>query len=125
MRSVGPPLLASLLYGVIAGVSVPVLAQRIEEPRPVIGDHAAAESATNLAKQIQNPVGDLISFPLQYNVNFGYGPHGGTQHVLNLQPVIPFHINDDWNVITRTILPVVWSPGSSLSTVPVRHARRG
>ncbi len=85
----------------------------------VIGDNAAAESATDLAKQIQNPVGDLISLPLQYNVNFGYGPHQGTQHVLNLQPVIPFHVDDDWNVITRTILPVVWNPGSSIPTVPI------
>lgn len=88
----------------------------------VIGDSAAAESATDLAKQIQNPVGDLISLPLQYNVNFGYGPHQGTQHVLNLQPVIPFHVNDDWNLITRTILPVVWNPGSSIPTVPVGTA---
>ncbi len=88
----------------------------------VIGDNAAAESATDLAKQIQNPVGDLISLPLQYNVNFGYGPHQGTQHVLNLQPVIPFHVNDDWNLITRTILPVVWNPGSSIPTVPVGTA---
>jgi hypothetical protein len=122
MRSVGLPLFASLLYGVIAGVSVPVSAQTIEEPRSVIGDHAAAENATDLAKQIQNPVGDLISFPLQYNVNFGYGPQGRTQHVLNLQPVIPFHVNDDWNVITRTILPIVWNPGSSIPTVPVGTA---
>src|SRR5690242_11207367 len=98
MRSVGLQLFASLMYGVIAAVSVPVWAQTIEQPRSVIDDHAAAESDTDLAKQIQNPVGDLISLPLQYNVNFGYGPQGGTQHVLNLQPVIPLYINDDWNV---------------------------
>ncbi len=81
--------------------------QAAGEARPVVGDNAAAESASDLAKQIQNPVGDLISLPLQYNVNLGYGPNQGTQHVLNLQPVIPFHLSDDWNLITRTILPIV------------------
>ena len=110
------------LYSVFAGVSAAVRAQTAEAPRLVIGDNVAAESTTDLARQIQNPVGDLISFPLQYNVNCGYGPHGGTQHVLNLQPVIPIHVNDDWNLITRTILPVVWNPASSIPTVPV--ARR-
>ena len=31
---------------------------------------------------------------------------------------IPFHLNDDWNLITRTILPIVWNLGSSIPTVP-------
>jgi hypothetical protein len=114
--------LAWLLVVALATARTPAWAQTGEAPKHIIGDDAAAESATDLAKQIQNPVGDLISFPLQYNVNFGYGPHQGAQHVLNLQPVIPFHVNDDWNVITRTILPVVWNPGSSISTVPVGTA---
>ena len=112
MRSVGLPLFTGLLYGIVATASVPVLAQTIEEPRSFIGDHAAAESDTDLAKQIQNPVGDLISLPLQDNINFGNGPHRGTQNVLNLQPVIPFHLNGDWNLINRTILPFVWNPGA-------------
>jgi hypothetical protein len=38
----------------------------------------------------------------------GYGLHTGTQDILNVQPVIPIHSNEDWNVITRTILPLVW-----------------
>jgi len=71
---------------------------------------AAGEDATELAKKLQNPVGDLYSFPFQSNTNFGYGPHKGTQEVLNIQPVIPIHINEDWNIITRTILPVIWQP---------------
>jgi hypothetical protein len=69
-----------------------------------------AESATNLAKKLQNPVGDLISIPFQNNMNFNVGPHKGTQDILNIQPVVPFHLNDEWNLITRTILPLVWSP---------------
>ncbi|MGB7553787.1 MAG: neuromedin U [Candidatus Korobacteraceae bacterium] len=63
-----------------------------------------------LAKAAQNPVANLISFPLQNNTNFGIGPYERAQNVLNIQPVIPFHISEKWNLITRTILPVVWQP---------------
>jgi hypothetical protein len=46
--------------------------------------------------------------PFQDNIGLGYGPgNKGTQNVLNIQPVIPLHVSDDWNVITRTILPIV------------------
>jgi hypothetical protein len=111
---------SGLLYAVLSGAPAPSLAQTAENPGSVIGDNAATESDTDLARQIQNPVGDLISLPLQDNVNFGYGPHKAVQNVLNLQPVIPFHVNDDWNIITRTILPIVWNPDlSPASSVPV------
>jgi hypothetical protein len=70
----------------------------------------AEPSATELAKKLQNPIGDLYSMPFQANTNFNSGPHKGTQVTLNIQPVIPIHLNEDWNVITRTILPLVWSP---------------
>jgi hypothetical protein len=74
---------------------------------------------TELAKKLQNPIGDLYSFPFQNNANFNYGPHNGTQDNLNIQPVIPIHINGDWNVITRTILPLVWQPSlRPVHTVP-------
>ena len=62
------------------------------------------------AEKLQNPIADLISVPFQNNTNFNVGPSKGTQDILNIQPVIPLHINEDWNVITRTILPLVWSP---------------
>ena len=70
----------------------------------------SANDATELAKKLQNPIGDLYSIPFQNNTNFNAGPNKGTQDILNIQPVIPIHINEDWNVITRTILPLVWSP---------------
>jgi hypothetical protein len=72
----------------------------------------AEMSAEELAKLAQNPVGNLISVPFQNNTNFGVGPHSGTQNVLNVQPVIPITINPDWNLITRTIMPLIWQPGS-------------
>ncbi|HEY5310986.1 MAG TPA: hypothetical protein VIK18_00660 [Pirellulales bacterium] len=84
-------------------------------PAPVVnvGDQASDggnEDASALAKKLQNPIGDLYSIPFQNNINFNAGPNKGTQDILNIQPVIPIHINENWNVITRTILPLVWSP---------------
>lgn len=67
-------------------------------------------SADELAKIAQNPVGALISVPFQNNTNFNHRPGKGTRNVLNIQPVIPVSVNDDWNVITRTILPVISQP---------------
>ncbi len=70
-------------------------------------------SAEELAKLAQNPVGNLISVPFQNNTNLNFGPEKGTQNVLNIQPVIPVEISKDWNIITRTIIPVVWMPALS------------
>ena len=52
----------------------------------------------------------MISVPFQYNANLDVGPQGETQHVLNIQPVVPFSLNADWNVITRTIVPLISQP---------------
>lgn len=71
----------------------------------------AEMSAEDLAKLTQNPVGNLISVPFQDNANLNYGPEKRTQNVLNIQPVIPIHVSKDWNIITRTILPVISQPG--------------
>ena len=70
----------------------------------------AEMSAEQLAKLAQNPVGNLISVPFQNNTNLNYGPDKGTQNVLNIQPVVPISVNEDWNIITRTILPVISMP---------------
>lgn len=65
--------------------------------------------ATELAKKLANPIAALISVPLQYNYDSDIGKFDtGSKSVLNIQPVIPISLNDDWNVISRTILPVVW-----------------
>ena len=70
----------------------------------------AEMSAEELAKLAQNPVGNLISLPFQNNTNLNFGPEKGTQNILNIQPVIPISVNDDWNIITRTIVPVISMP---------------
>jgi hypothetical protein len=70
----------------------------------------AQQSDEALAKAAQNPIGDMISLPFQNNTNFNAGPKKQTQNVLNIQPVYPININSEWNVITRTIVPVISQP---------------
>jgi hypothetical protein len=65
---------------------------------------------TDAAKLAQNPIASVISVPFQNNANLNSGPERDTLNVLNVQPVIPFPVNQNWNVITRTILPVISSP---------------
>jgi hypothetical protein len=71
----------------------------------------AGASSEELAKIAQNPVGNLISVPIQENANLNAGPFDHELNVLNIQPVIPIDITDDWNIITRTILPIISQPG--------------
>ena len=69
---------------------------------------AEAAEADKLAKQLANPISSLISVPFQANEDFGYGPsHNGYKFTLNIQPVIPISISRDWNLILRTIFPIV------------------
>ena len=67
-------------------------------------------SAEDLAKIAQNPVGNLISVPFQNNTNLNAGRDKRTQNILNIQPVIPVSVNEGWNIITRTIVPVISQP---------------
>jgi hypothetical protein len=71
---------------------------------------AGEDEAAELARAVQNPIADMISLPFQNNTNFGFGPRERTQNVLNIQPVIPFDLSDDWLMITRTIVPIVSQP---------------
>jgi hypothetical protein len=72
------------------------------------GDDEQAKEA-ELAKKLQNPVANLISVPIQNNWDFGIGPARAFKYTANIQPVIPFSISEDWNLITRTIMPVIYA----------------
>ncbi len=66
------------------------------------------QSQQDLAKQLSNPVSSLISVPFQLNIDHDIGSDdAGDRMTLNIQPVVPLTLNDDWNVISRTILPVI------------------
>jgi hypothetical protein len=69
---------------------------------------AASDQSAELAKKLQNPVAALISVPFQSNFEWGSGPHSdGFKYTLNFQPVVPISISESWNVISRTIVPVI------------------
>jgi hypothetical protein len=80
---------------------------------------AAATNADALRKASQNPVASLISVPVQNNNNFGIGPFDRTQNVLNVQPVIPIRASENWNLIIRTIAPVIWQPAPGTANLEV------
>jgi len=69
----------------------------------------AKSDAAEMAKKLANPIGALISVPFQNNFDWGAGSTGdGFQYKLNLQPIIPFTLNQDWLLISRTVLPFVY-----------------
>jgi hypothetical protein len=88
--------IATVTLGVAVFAAVPANAEEL--------------SAEDLAKLAQNPVGNLISLPFQNNTNFNVGPQRGVQDIINIQPVIPFSVSPEWNIITRTIAPVIFNP---------------
>src|SRR5581483_10850838 len=84
----------------------------------ILAGSASAQGTPDQGKVLttfQNPVGDLISVPFQNNINFPIGQFSRVQDVLNIQPVVPIHLSDDWLLISRWITPVVYQPnlGSS------------
>jgi len=111
--------------GIAAEQVAPGAAGSSEPPAPAVDRSAADTSAAetpqelsqeeaNLAKQLANPVASLISVPFQFNYDQRIGPREEVQRAnLNIQPVVPFKLSSDWNLISRTILPVVNYQGAA------------
>ncbi|MCE9610311.1 MAG: hypothetical protein K8R23_08975 [Chthoniobacter sp.] len=93
----------NILRGVLPGV---LLSTAALFPMPARAQEA--DQAADLAKQLSNPVASLISVPFQANYDAGAGPtNDGWKFTLNVQPVVPISIGKDWNVIVRTIVPII------------------
>jgi len=80
------------------------------------GIASAEMSQEEIAKASQNPLTAMYSLPIQNNTYVNMGPDDKTKNIANFQPVLPFDLNDDWTVVTRTIVPIVSNP--SLGKTP-------
>jgi len=68
------------------------------------------DEIAEMQRAVQNPVASLISLPFQNNTTFKFGPQEEFLNVLNIQPVWPFELSENWNLITRTIFPIISMP---------------
>ena len=83
-------------FRVIALLGLPILAQ-------------AQSDDADLAQELTNPLANLVTVPIQMNFDRNIGPaEDGYKITTNVQPVIPFDISEDWNLISRTIVPVIY-----------------
>ena len=78
------------------------------EGKEEIAVKSQSKSAGDVAKKLANPVAAMISLPIQGNYQPNLGANDkGSQWLINVQPIIPFELNDDWNLISRTIIPLI------------------
>lgn len=103
--------LALLNLAVIGTMCLPCGVLAEENAKSASSTEQTSDEA--LAKAAQNPVANMISVPFQNNFNFNVGPNNVTQYILNIQPVVPFSLSEDWNLITRTIMPIINQPSAA------------
>jgi hypothetical protein len=90
---------------IVTALLLPATVARAQEPAETPGE---ADNGADLATKLSNPISSLISIPFQFNFDFNRGPYNTAgRYELKIQPVIPFAVTRDYNVISRTILPIV------------------
>jgi hypothetical protein len=72
---------------------------------------AIADTETDLAKQSQNPVANIISLPFENNAYFDVGPSGKRMYTMNIKPVYPTPVGENLNLINRVVAPVIYLEG--------------
>ena len=77
--------------------------------RPTQAEDQQPDQSADLAQDLTNPLADLVTIPIQMNLDRDIGPNDdGKKLQTNIQPVVPFHLNESWGLISRTILPVIY-----------------
>jgi hypothetical protein len=99
-----PQIRAALL---ILSVVISVLCRGVV---PACAQESSAQGTSETAKQAQNPIASVISVPFENDFNPNTGIDKKDSYVLEMKPVVPIKLSDDWNLITRTIIPVVQVP---------------
>lgn len=70
----------------------------------------AQEDSSQIAKEAQNPIANVISVPIENDFNPQTGTDKDDSYVMEMKPVVPIHLSSDWILITRTIIPVIQVP---------------
>ncbi len=70
----------------------------------------SAQETSEVAKQAQNPIASLISVPIENDFNPQTGINKKDSYVLEMKPVVPFNLSNNWNLVTRTVIPVIQVP---------------
>ncbi len=111
------PLSLSLILLLSLSAFAQSAAQSTDKPAAAAADQAASTTAESdeaktaaLAKAAQNPIASPHQRSAPEQHGFGVGQYDRDQNVLNIQPVIPVRIGENWNLINRIILPVIWQP---------------
>jgi hypothetical protein len=84
-------------------------AQERQSPKRNVSDASTEE----LQRATQNPVASLISVPFQNNTDLNFGPFARDKNTLNVQPVMPMKLSENWNLIARIITPLLFQPDVS------------
>ena len=104
------------VMAILAILSYGISAQSGTGAAPAGQPPASESSASDLAKQTQNPIASLISVPFESNSDFGIGERKATGELLNFQPVVPFPISSSTNIVLRVIMPLSSQPAPDGST---------